>query len=123
MTEPIAEVGTCEGFTLARAAGEIDLSNAAEFAEALIEVVDGASPGLIVDMSSLRYVDSAGVRALFDVIRHLEARRQTVALVLAESSPLKKLIKVTNVHEAIPVCDTAEECASALRLTVRSENE
>lgn len=116
MKELIAEVRPLEGFTFARLEGEIDLSNAAEFAEALAEAIDGSSAGLIVDFSAVAYMDSAGVRALFDVVRRLESRRQAFAMVVPETSTVRTLIKVTNLHEAIPVCESPEECATALSL-------
>lgn len=114
MTEPIADMGMFEGFVFARAVGEIDFSNASDFADALTEAADGTAQGLIIDLSSVAYLDSAGVRALFDVVRKLEARRQVVGVIVGESSPIRTLIKVTNLHEAIPVCDSAVECAAAL---------
>jgi anti-anti-sigma factor len=116
MKELIAEVRPLQGFTFARLQGEIDLSNAAEFAEALVEAIDRSSAGLIVDFSAVAYMDSAGVRALFDVVRQVESRRQALAMVVPETSAVRTLIKVTHLHEAIPVCGTAEECATALSL-------
>jgi anti-anti-sigma factor len=114
VTEPIAERGTFQGFALVRASGEIDMSGSNDFAEALVEVAEG-TPGLIVDLSSVTYLDSAGVRAIFEVVRRLATRRQVVGVVIADSSPVRTLIKVTNMHEVIPVCDSADACAAALR--------
>lgn len=116
MKDLIAEVRPFEGFTFARLEGEIDMANAAEFAEVLAEAIDVSSAGLIVDFSAVAYMDSAGVRALFDIVRQLEARRQVLAMVVPEKSAVRTLIKVTNVHEAIPVCESPEGCATALRL-------
>lgn len=114
MGEPITEVDTFRGFTVARVRGEIDLSNASEFAEELGEAVDLSGPGLIVDISSVLYIDSAGIRALFEVVRRLELRGQKAAVVVAATSPVRTLIEVTNLDQAIPVCETAEDCAAAL---------
>lgn len=46
-------------------AGEIDLSNIAEFTRALTNVSAGTRNPLTVDLSAVRYVDSAGINALF----------------------------------------------------------
>jgi anti-sigma B factor antagonist len=120
MKDLIAEVRPLGGFTFARLEGEIDLSNAAEFAETLAGAVDESSPGLIVDFSAVAYMDSAGVRALFGVVRQLESRRQALAMVAPETSAVRALIKVTNLHEAILVCESPEECATALSLAERN---
>jgi anti-anti-sigma factor len=48
------------------AAGEIDLSNIAEFARALTDASAGNRGPMTVDLSAVKYVDSAGINALFD---------------------------------------------------------
>jgi anti-sigma B factor antagonist len=48
------------------AAGEIDLSNIAVFTEALTNARAGTRRPITVDLSAVKYVDSAGINALFD---------------------------------------------------------
>jgi anti-anti-sigma factor len=45
-------------------AGEVDMSNAGTLADALTRARDGDGP-LIVDLSAVEYLDSAGLTALF----------------------------------------------------------
>jgi anti-sigma B factor antagonist len=47
------------------AAGEIDSSNIHVFTEALATASDGNSKPITVDMSAVKYLDSAGVNVLF----------------------------------------------------------
>jgi anti-anti-sigma factor len=44
--------------------GEADLTNAAELSDALTAQVSGGARHLIVDVSGLRFADSAAIRAL-----------------------------------------------------------
>jgi anti-sigma B factor antagonist len=44
--------------------GEIDLASAAEFRERLYEAVKDAPDPLIIDMSGVTFIDSAGIHAL-----------------------------------------------------------
>jgi anti-anti-sigma factor len=48
------------------AEGEIDLSNIAVFTEALAEASAGSRQPITVDMSAVKYLDSAGINALFN---------------------------------------------------------
>lgn len=52
-----------DGRNVLRAAGEIDASNVADFAEALNAAVNGGS-ALNVDLSAVDYLDSAAINAL-----------------------------------------------------------
>ena len=47
------------------AAGEIDISNIHVFTEALTTASEGNSKPITVDMSAVKYLDSAGVNVLF----------------------------------------------------------
>ena len=64
-------------------AGEVDVTNAAQFAQSLDDIA-GPRP-LILDLSSLRYLDSAG----FAVVLRL-VERQAVLIVLASQSLIHK---------------------------------
>jgi anti-anti-sigma factor len=51
-------------------AGEIDMSNAAAFAHALHEAT-GEAGELVVDLTRVEYIDSAGLAALFPHVEHV----------------------------------------------------
>jgi anti-anti-sigma factor len=70
------------------ARGEIDLSNAAAWREALAELVDG--DGIVdVDLTELRFIDLAGARELVRHALTLEPRR--VRVHLRRASPLHRM--------------------------------
>ncbi len=48
------------------AVGEIDLSNVDVFSEALAAASGGTRSPITVDMSAVKYLDSAGINVLFD---------------------------------------------------------
>lgn len=50
---------------LLTAAGEIDMSNAEQFATALGDAVASSTQALVVDLTAVEYLDSAGLAALF----------------------------------------------------------
>lgn len=54
-----------DGTPRVTAAGEIDISNIDLFSEALTTASDGTRGPITVDLSAVKYLDSAGINALF----------------------------------------------------------
>ncbi|ADB33486.1 anti-sigma-factor antagonist [Kribbella flavida DSM 17836] len=73
MTTPLSLTTgrTADGRQTLTVAGEIDVSNAAAFATALSEA-SAETPPLVVDLTAVEYLDSAGLAALFDHADHIE---------------------------------------------------
>jgi stage II sporulation protein AA (anti-sigma F factor antagonist) len=115
MTGPWAVIDRHGSYVVARLSGDLDIANVEQVRLHILDSMPSDGHGLIVDLSSTRYVDSAGVHMLFALVRRLEAKRQAVAVAVPEGSPVATLLKITNVSEAAPVCSTVEECAEALR--------
>jgi anti-anti-sigma factor len=88
--------------------GEIDIANSAYVADELVRAVPNGASGLVIDLGETRYLDSAGIELLFGLARRLARRRQSLRLVLPASSPLRRLLTLTNVGSAAPLHDTLE---------------
>jgi anti-anti-sigma factor len=84
--------------------GELDRTNVAEFADAL-NAVPGTRP-VILDLSELRYIDSAGFGAVIQMVE-----RRLVVVVLAPVSLLRRAAAVMG----LPLHDHVD----AARLAVR----
>ncbi|MBY8870686.1 STAS domain-containing protein [Micromonospora sp. PLK6-60] len=54
-----------DGVRVLTAVGEIDMSNAASFATALGDAVTADGAPLVVDLTAVEYLDSAGLSVLF----------------------------------------------------------
>ena len=77
--------------------GEVDMATAPRLRAVLAEAVRRPGPPLVVDLSQVRYLDSAGVGALFEhVHRGLE-------LVVAPGSPVARVLQVTGLTEVATV--------------------
>ena len=94
MTRPMVTLAERRGLTLASIGAEIDLANAAQLYDELLQGVSGGSQGLVIDLSLVRYLDSAGVRSFFDLARELHISRQLMGIVVPEESPLRRLVKL-----------------------------
>ena len=88
--------------------GEIDLSNAEQFSRVLKGSVSNVDHELILDLSQVTYVDSAGIRVMFDLARRLKDHQQRLLLVVPRGSRIRRsltlggLLEVVEVREAPP---------------------
>ena len=87
--------GTC----IVSARGEIDLSNAGEFAAALRDAADAAH-GLIVDLTELTYIDSSGIAALFGLAEQWHDGGR-LRVVVPESSPAHRVLTIARLNRTV----------------------
>lgn len=97
---------------VARLSGEVDMSNAAYVREQLLASMPNDALALVLDISGCRYLDSAAIEVLFDVSRRLARRRQELRLAMPPTSPLRRVIELTEVRTAAPVYESLEAALS-----------
>jgi anti-sigma B factor antagonist len=84
-----------DGKTVLTAAGEIDMSNAEVFRDALSQAAAGEAE-FVVDLTEVSYLDSAGLTALLPHARHI---RILAPPVLAPVLSVSGLDPITTVQE------------------------
>ncbi|MFO1246663.1 MAG: STAS domain-containing protein [Alphaproteobacteria bacterium] len=90
---------------VAAAAGKIDLSNSDGFQAALSASLGRAGSSLILDMSGVDYVSSAGLRAL--MIVHKAAKAANKNFAVAALQPLvAEVFTITKFNRVFAVFDT-----------------
>lgn len=82
------------------AAGEIDLSNIAEFTRALTDASAGNRGPITVDLSAVKYVDSAGINALFDHADEVDRLHVIVHPLLLRVLTISGLSEIATVQAA-----------------------
>lgn len=82
------------------AAGEIDLSNIAEFTRALNDASAGTRGPMTVDLSAVKYVDSAGINALFDHADEVDRLHVIVHPLLFRVLTISGLSEIATVESA-----------------------
>jgi anti-anti-sigma factor len=98
-----------------RLEGEIDSSNADEVHSKLRALVGNRAFGLIVDLSATRYLDSAGINVLFALGEELRARQQALRLIVAEGTPIARMVSVTSLDRTFPTHVTVGQALEAAR--------
>lgn len=101
-----------EGYHLFRLTGEVDAYTVGEFREALAGL-DGVN-WLIIDLSEVPFMDSAGLGALIGGIRRVREGDGDVAVVSTTAS-LNRLLHTTGFDRIVPVTESLEDALEALR--------
>ena len=95
----LARLGTrLEGsLLLATVAGEIDMSNAVELESALVDAMKG-STGVVLDLSGVTFIDSAGVRLLDHLVVAAEPETP-IRVVTASAGPVPFTLRLCGFRE------------------------
>jgi anti-anti-sigma factor len=92
-----------DGVVIAAVEGEIDSSNAGEIRLAISERLPSASSALVLDLTSVTYLDSSGIHLLFELGRRLAARRQALRLVVPTGAPMRRVLELCAVDGVAPM--------------------
>jgi anti-anti-sigma factor len=94
--------------------GEIDASNAADIGERLRSLLTNQAEAMVVDLSAVTYLDSAGINLLFALGDQLRGRQQRLAVVVRDVSPIARMIQITGLGLRVPVRDSLDEAIGQL---------
>jgi anti-sigma B factor antagonist len=104
-------VEVADHYTLCRPEGELDAYTVGRFREALAELTD--TPHLLIDLSDVPFMDSAGLGALIGGIRRTREAGGDVAVACGRPT-LTRLLHTTGFDRIVAVTETVEEAATAL---------
>jgi anti-anti-sigma factor len=97
---------------VARVEGEVDASNVGDLGVQLRRLAGNEETALIVDLTATAYIDSAGINLLFALGEELATRRQQLHVVVAEGSPIERMLAITGLARALPTHRTVAEALS-----------
>jgi anti-sigma B factor antagonist len=100
-----------EDYTVCRPVGELDAYTVSQFREALSGLA--SSPKLLIDMSWVPFVDSAGLGALIGGIRRTRENGGDVA-VYCNRPTLTRLLLTTGFDRIVTMAETIEEAVAVL---------
>lgn len=95
------------------ATGEIDLTNAEGFRDALLSALNAGALGLVVDMTTTTFLDSAGVTALVRAARRSAASEATIRLAVA-TAPVLRVLNLVGIDRLIEVHPSVAAAVASL---------
>jgi anti-anti-sigma factor len=99
---------TRDGYVVAAVVGEIDMSNAGELARALADKTPNDARGLVLDLSRIDYLDSAGIHLLYRLRESVSARGQRLAIVVPKESPVFDALRLAGIERHLDMLDTVD---------------
>jgi anti-anti-sigma factor len=106
-----------DGATVVKLGGEIDMANVDDVSRRLLSMPHEAD-SLVLDLEHLRYIDSAGIRMLFELSEQLARDGTRLVLAVAVDAPVRRVLSITKLDTLVPIRDdvvTAVEAAEGLR--------
>jgi anti-sigma B factor antagonist len=99
------------GASIVTLSGELDLSTIPRMESALMEQI-GQRRAVLVDLTSLSFIDSSGIGVLIQASR--EANGTPLSLVIGPGSQVERVFGITGVDKAMPVFSSREQALVAL---------
>jgi anti-sigma B factor antagonist len=103
-----------DGIVIAHVTGEIDMSNATDLRNALTEVTPNDALGMVLDLSSVDYIDSAGIHLLYRLGEALRDRGQTLRVVVPTDSAAHDALRLAGIKRHVDVVEQVDEGVSAV---------
>jgi anti-sigma B factor antagonist len=92
--------------------GEIDVATAPRLIAALNDAVADAVRSVVIDLTSVGFMDSTGLALLINAHRRLTRRHKGFAVV-CPAGPLRRVFELTDMVETLQVCPDRETATTA----------
>jgi anti-sigma B factor antagonist len=102
--------GRVEGgdvLVLALREAALDVANVRQFREAAHALIQGRTQ-VVLDLTDVGFVDSAGLGALISCLRHIRASQGDMKL-CSMSKPVRALFELTRMHRVFGIVETRDE--------------
>jgi anti-anti-sigma factor len=109
VTRQVGAVPVCE------IKGELDASNVEQVREQILEAATSEAPGMVIDLTETTYLDSAGVRILFELARRLRSRRQELRIAVPADGIVRRVLVLTALGDVVPLETVAADAVEALQ--------
>ena len=110
MTVPLADVRfePVGRVIVAHVQGELDMSNADQVGAAMVSEVPSEVRALVLDLREVGYLDSAGIRLIYNLRKRLDHRGQQLRLVVVPGAAIEEALRITGVPAAIGALESIQ---------------
>jgi anti-sigma B factor antagonist len=100
----------CRGMPIIHLSGEIDLYTVPQFQQALRAGIDAGAPAIIVDLTNVQYIDSAGLSAIIAAYKELSSLKRRLFVVAPQNHPgVSRVLEISRLNTIIAIRGSLEE--------------
>lgn len=92
--------------------GEVDLDTASRLGDHALDAVRDVSPHVVLDLTSVTFMDSTGLKVLLSIKRRAELAEGSFA-VAGPSRSVRKILALTGLDQTFALYDTVDEASTA----------
>lgn len=93
---------------IAAVTGELDISNVNGIEQAILVATSNQAELVLMDLSEVDYLDSAGIHVVYRLRERLQSRGQALRLIIAEDSPAADALRLAGVMNHLEIRHTLE---------------
>ena len=103
-----------EGTLTAATEGRIDGANARLFLEALENAIEETDTAVLLDLSDLAYISSAGLRVILQTAKALRAQNAQFALCSAKG-PIREVFEISGIDQIVSIHDSEDAAIASFK--------
>jgi len=94
--------------------GRLDAANSAAVEKQVLDIIDGGSRRLLLDLSGLTYISSAGLRALLAIAKRMKTAGGQLAL-CSLKTPIEEIFQISGYDTILDVHPNRDAAAARLQ--------
>lgn len=103
-----------ERFVIACVSGDVDMANTNMIEHAIAGHVTSDDVGVVVELSEVTYLDSAGIRLLYQLDERASGRQQQVVVVIPSDSPINRTLEAAGALGSLKIVPSVGEAEQLL---------
>jgi anti-anti-sigma factor len=86
----------------------VDLSNVPSVRQQLLAAIPNTAKTVVLDLSDTDYLDSSGIRLIFELAERMRTRGQRLELVVPDGSFIRRVLVLTEVQQVVPIATSVD---------------
>jgi anti-anti-sigma factor len=112
--DQLIEVQRHGDVVVARILDDVEYANAADVFEQIADEIAPNGRGLVVDLTDVRFIDSAGTGIFYRLLDKLRPTNQPLAIAIPEAAQLRRVLKFSGIFDFTVGCASIDECVRVL---------